>query len=159
MIASNDDIDWEHLHTEARRLKCEKSLGLGLYLINDLFGHRTPIVEWQTKKNLELFEKLTRQVRDRLFDEEPESVEMNDRTWFLQEKLFHLGLKDSFWDKLKLQVYHNDLYLKQIFSPNKADKETLPLPAWLSPIYYITRPARLFFTYIVRFKKSKYSKG
>jgi hypothetical protein len=67
--------------------------------------------------------------------------------------------EDRLWDKLKLHIYHNDIYLKQIFSPNETDEELLRLPSWLSPLYYVTRPARLFFKYVVKFKKRKYLKN
>ncbi len=116
-------------------------------------------MEWQKNKNSKLFEELTQQIRELLFNEEPNFVGIKNRAWFLEKQLFHLKLKERFWDKLKLHIYYNDYYLKQIFSPNKADEELLQLPAWLSPLYYITRPARLFFRYVVKFKKSKYLKN
>lgn len=158
MVSSREGIDWERINKEAKRLGCEKALGLGLHLINELFARQTPVLEWQKDKNGELFEELTRQIRARLFNDEPNLVEINSRAWFLEEQLFHLKLREGLWDKLKLYVYHNDIYIKQIFSPNKADEELLRLPPWLSPVYYITRPARLFYTYVVKFKRSKYSK-
>lgn len=159
MIGSREDIEWEQISKEAKRLGCEKPLGLGLYLINEFFGRQTPVLEWQKNKNNELFKELTQEIRGRLFNDAPDSVEIKNRAWFLEEQLFHLKLKDGFWDKLKLHIYHNDIYLKQIFSPNEADEESLRLPSWLSPLYYVTRPARLFFRYVVKFRKSKYVKN
>jgi hypothetical protein len=159
MVSSREDIDWEHINKEAKRLGCEKALGLGLHLINEFFGRKTPVLEWQRNKNGELFEELTQQIRARLFNDDPNFVEISNRAWFLEEQLFQLKLREGLWDKLKLYVHHNNIYLKQIFSPNKADEELMQLPSWLAPIYYITRPARLFYTYVVKFKKSKYSKN
>jgi hypothetical protein len=158
MISSREDIDWEQINKEAKRLRCEKALGLGLYLVNEFFGRRSPVLEWQSNKNNELFKELTLQIRDRLFSEEPNFAEINDRGWFLEEKLFQLKLKERLWDKLKVHIYFNDYYLRQIFSPNEADKDLLPLPPWLSPIYYVTRPLRLLYTYVINFKKTKYLK-
>jgi len=158
MISSREGIEWERINKEAKRLGCEKAFGLGLHLINEFFGRQTPVLEWQRNKNGELFEELTRQIRARLFNDDPNFVEINTRAWFLEEQLFQLKLREGLWDKLKLYVHHNNIYLEQIFSPNKADEELLRLPPWLSPVYYITRPARLFYTYVVKFKKRKYSK-
>jgi hypothetical protein len=158
IISAKEDIKWEQINKEAKRLGCEKALGLGLYLINEFFGRRTPVLEWQKNKNLALFAELTQQIRDHLFNDEPNMVEINNRAWFLQEQLFQLKLKEGAWDKLKLHIHHNNDYLKQIFSLNKVDKELLQLPPWLSPIYYIVRPARLFYRYVLKFKKSKYLK-
>ena len=158
MISSREDIEWERISKEAKRLGCEKALGLGLHLAKEFFGRQTPVLEWQRNKNGELFQELTRQIRARLFNDDPNVVEISNRAWFLEEQLFQLKLREGWWDKLKLYVHHSNIYLERIFSPNKADEELLRLPPWLSPVYYITRPARLFYTYIVKFKKSKYSK-
>jgi len=158
MISSRENIEWEQINTEAKRLGCEKPLGLGLHLVNEFFGRNSPVLVWQGKKNNELFKELTLQIRDRLFNEDGNFVVIKNRAWFLEEQLFQLKLKDRLWDKLKVHLYYNDYYLKQIFSPNKADEELLHLPAWLAPFYFIARPVRLFFTYIVKFKKSKYLK-
>lgn len=155
MISSREDIDWEQITKQAKQLGCEKILGLGLYLINEFFGRETPVLERQGNKDSELFKELTQQVRVRLFSDDPNLEEVNNRVWFLERQLFHMKLKQRLWDKLKLHAYYNDYYLKQIFSPNKADKDLLRLPPWLSPLYYIARPARLFYTYVVKFKKSK----
>ncbi len=155
MISSREDIDWEQITRQAKQLGCEKILGLGLYLINEFFGRQTPVLERQGNRDNELFKELTQQVRVRLFSGDPHLEEVNNRAWFLERQLFHLKLKGRLWDKLKLHVYYSDYYLKQIFSPNGVDEDLLHLPPWLSSIYYITRPARLFYTYVVKFKKSK----
>lgn len=155
MISSREDIDWEQITRQAKQLGCEKILGLGLYLINEFFGRQTPVLERQANRDSELFKELTQQVRERLFSDDPHLEEVNNRAWFLEQQLFHLKLKGRLWDKLKLHVFYSNYYFKQIFSPNSADEDLLHLPPWLSPIYYVTRPARLFYTYVVKFKKSK----
>jgi hypothetical protein len=159
MISSKEDIDWGQINKEAKQLGCEKAVGLGLHLINKFFGRDTLLLEWQRNKNSEIFEELTQEVHERLFNNKSDSIEINSRAWFLKRQLFHLKLKRRLWDKIKLHVYYNDYYLKEIFSPNDADVNLLKLPHILSPLYYVIRPIRLFYTYVIQFKKSKNTKN
>jgi putative nucleotidyltransferase-like protein len=53
--------------------------------------------------------------------------------------LFHFHLREAWRDKLRLYVRRGH----RLLAPNALDRQVLPIPAWLSPLYYLVRPLRL----------------
>jgi Uncharacterised nucleotidyltransferase len=152
LIRSNETIDWERIYAEARRVGCKNAFGLGLYLVDEFFGLDIPLTDWREIRGDRIFGEIARQIRSRLFCEEFINLEIGDRY------LYHLKLKEKRWDKLKLHLHYNFWYLQLIFSPNEMDENIFHFPAWLNSLYYITRPPRLFYTYLIKSAKAKISK-
>lgn len=144
LINSKENIDWELVYAEAKRLGCENTLALGLYLVYEFFSLKVPIPNWQKIENDQTFKEIAADIRARLFAPEWVPVVIGDRY------LYHLKLKEKFWDRWKLHLHYIFWYLKIIFTPNAADKNLLYLPRWLAPLYFIMRPFRLFYTYIIK---------
>ena len=149
LVGSTDAIDWEHLTAEADRLGCRNVLGLGLYLVHDFFGREFSIPDWDRIKNDRMFEELARNIRSSLFSDEGTNWVIGDRY------AYHLQLREKLTDKLKLHLHYMRWYLKIVFTPNRSDEGVFHLPRWLVSLYYVLRPTRLFYTYVVR---SKYGK-
>ena len=152
LIRSQDEIDWEQLAEEAKRLGCENALGLGLYLVNDFFGSATPLLESKKIKNNQAFKKISTQLRVGLFANEWIPLQIGDRY------LYHLESKERLLDRWKLHWYYSVWYFKIMFSPNEIDKNLFHLPNWLSPLHYVLRPPRLIYSYLIKSKKTKKEK-
>ena len=149
LIGSADSIDWEHLTTEANRLGCRKVLALGLYLVHDFFGREFPIQDWDPIKNDTSFGELAQNIRLSLFSEEGTDWVIGDRY------AYHLQLKEKLSDKLKLHLHYLRWYLKIVFTPNRSDEGLFHLPRWLVSLYYVLRPTRLFYTYVIKAERQK----
>lgn len=147
LILSKDEIDWKQINDDAKRLGCENILGLGLLLINKFFGTKAPIPSWENIEKDITLKELVKEIEIRLFEEKVGNMDISDRY------AYHLKLKERRWDRFKLHLHYQFWYLQLLILPNSADKETFNLPAWSNPIYYIIRPMRLFYTYIIKSKK------
>jgi len=143
LIRSEKDIDWNLVNAEAKRLGCENTLALGLYLVHEFFGLKVPVPNWQKIENDLTLREIVTDIRARLFAPEMVSVVIGDRY------LYQLKLKEKFWDRWKLHLHYILWYLKIIFTPNETDKNLFQLPRWLGPLYLIMRPLRLFYTYVI----------
>ena len=147
LIRSQDNVEWEQLTEEAKRLGCENALALGLFLVHDFFGSATPLLESKKNKNNRAFRKIATQLRVGLFANEWTPLQIGDRY------LYHLESKERLSDKWKVHLYYSVWYLKIIFSPNEVDKSLFNLPSWLSPLHYVLRPPRLIYSYLTKSKK------
>ena len=149
LIGSADAIDWEHLTAEANRLGCRNVLGLGLYLVHDFFGREFPIPDWDRIKNDRMFSELAQNIRSSLFSDEGTNWAIGDRY------AYHLQLREKAADRLKLHLHYMRWYLKIVFTPNRFDEGVFHLPNWLVSLYYVLRPTRLFYTYVLKSKRVK----
>lgn len=149
LIKSKSNIDWESVFTESKRLGCEKVVGLGLCLVNQLFGLKIPHKFWKRIENDPIINDLADQILVRLFENQPNNFEIGERY------LYHLKLKERFADKWSLHFYYLQWYLRIILSPNENDTKLFNLPPFLSPLNYLLRPSRLLFNYLFKSKKSQ----
>jgi hypothetical protein len=149
LIESNDEIDWEMLRKEADRLGCRNVLRFGLYLVSEFFGKQFAIRDWQQIKNDHTFRELADKIRANLFSEEGSNWNIGDRY------VYHLQLKERLVDKLRLHLHYMLWYLRIIFTPNRSDTSVVHLPRSMVSLYYVLRPTRLFYTYVVKSKRGK----
>jgi len=153
LIRSQDEIDWEQLAEEAKRLGCENALGLGLFLVYEFFGSATPLLKSKKIKNNQAFRKIEAQLRVGLFANEWTPLQVGDRY------LYHLESKERLSDKWKVHWYYSVWYFKIIFSPNEVDRNLFHLPGWLSSLHYVLRPPRLLYSYLIKPKKTRREKN
>jgi hypothetical protein len=149
LIESNKEIDWKTLVDEAERLGCRNVLRFGMYLVHEFFGKEFPIRDWKAVKNDPTFRELGESIRTNLFSDDGSTWSINDRY------LYHLQLKEKPLDKLKLHLHYMLWYLRIIFTPNGSDTSIVNLPRPLVSLYYILRPTRLFYTYVVKSRRGK----
>lgn len=143
LIRSKDEINWEEITQQAKRLGCENILELALRLLNDYFGLETDIANWENIKSDKRMEADLSDIRQRLFSPERITVKIGERYQY------HLKLKERRLDKLKLHIHYILWYLKIILKPNELDHNLFNLPGFLAPLYYVMRPFRLFYTFVI----------
>lgn len=149
LTGSKEISDWEQISSDAKRLGCENALNFGLFLVHEFFGKSFPLRDWETIVNNLDFIEIARQLRANLFTEDYNALQIGERY------SYHLKLKEKLWDRCKLHLHYNMWYLKIIFSPNEADEHSFHLPSRFAALYYIMRPPRLIYTYLLKPKKTK----
>ena len=137
LLASYPDLDWSYTlelatHTGARRM-----LLLGLTLAHDLLQAPLPEQVYTWIRSDYAVKSLVGHVYSRLFDEQTAG------NHFLERQCFHCKVRERLQDRVP--IYRNLVKVAffAAFVPNKHDREMIKLPAALSPLYYLLRPARL----------------
>lgn len=143
LIGSAANIDWFRVIQKARSMRCERSLYLGLHLVHEFFHENFAIANWESVKNDASFRTYTKQIREQLFEESSNLMKPRDRY------LYHLAVREGRLDKQRLRYYYFISYLQDVFAPTEADIRSVRLPEAFAPLYYITRPIRLAFRFIV----------
>lgn len=147
LIMSQNAVAWKPVIIKARRLGCENVLNLGLYLVHEFFGRDFPFSEFERVKNDVMFKTLARKIRSQLFSERHDVMQIRDRY------AYHLMLKENPRDKWKLHAHYIHRYLRIIFKPRASDTKKFNLPQLLTPLYYVMRPLRLFYSYAFKWNK------
>ena len=144
LITSREEIDWESIVTESKRLGCENVVALGLKLVEKFFGFPTPEAFADSTVQHPVFDGIVTQITARLFAAGPVQFELGERY------AYHLKLKERRLDKWKLHIHYLSWYLRIIVTPNQMDRDVLHLPRAMFPLYYLTRPFRLARTYLFK---------
>ena len=144
LLTSRDDIDWDSILEESKRVGCENVVALGLKLVHEFFDYPIPDVFADSMTQTAVYNEIVDEVRLRLFASKNVQVELGDRY------AYHLKLKERRLDRWKLHVHYLSWYLRIVMKPNRVDHDVLHLPKFLHPIYFITRPIRLAYTYLFR---------
>ena len=127
------DMDWERVMNEARRLRSERILFLGLRLANELLGVALPEDVSHRVHSDTVIDQVAARVSRRLFSERPDVVNKVER------HALRLRLMESRRNKVSSTLY----VLSKGLRPNERDWAFLSLPKPLSFFYYILRPIRL----------------
>lgn len=96
LITTKADIDWTGIAARAKRVGCEKTMQLGLFLVRRYFGERAVPSTDSTVEPNEVYESLAIQIHRRLFDTTLLLMRQRERY------LYHLALKRRPWDRIKL---------------------------------------------------------
>ena len=130
---NRETTDWDQLLTQARRVRSERMLFLGLFLGSDLLGARLPDEVWRrVRADLEV-EALALRVRRNLFQSE-------EKAGIPEHTMFHLRSRESLRDRI-------NYCLRFAATPTERDLALLPFPKALSSLYYALRPFRLLTKY------------
>jgi hypothetical protein len=144
LLTSREEIDWVSILAESKRLGCENVVALGLKLVNEFFEYPIPRVFADSMTQNPVYSEMVDEVRRRIFASRNVQVELADRY------AYHLKLKERRLDRWKLHVHYLSWYLRIIMKPNRVDRDVLNLPKLLHPVYFVTRPIRLAYTYLFR---------
>lgn len=131
-IGSHPDLDWQKLEQQAQKLNLTTMFHLGLLLVHNFY--QTPIPDFllgkieQNSKVNALFEQVQELVFTRPFTQ-----------W--EDYSFILNLTDSWPGKLKFLS-------SLLFTPTMKEWETVNLPSFLFPLYYVIRPCLLMKQYL-----------
>ncbi len=134
LLSTSATIDWQGVLSQARALRSERMLLLGLALANHLLGAPLPECINSALCSDPKVTKLAEKVRRWLFLE-PGGSPGNWAT-----ALFHLRARESLRDRLRYCVL-----LTATTTPG--DWAAVPLPSRLFPLYYVLRPFRLLAGY------------
>jgi Uncharacterised nucleotidyltransferase len=128
IIRSRKEMDWRTVMDQARALKSERMLFLGLYLASDLLEATLP-EEVRVKVHSDpAVKSLATQVTERLFREVSPGV--------FESWRFQVRIRDRLRDGCR---YCFGL----VMTPTGLELTLVPLPAVLFPLYYVLRPMRL----------------
>ena len=137
LIRSHQEIDWARVIRQARKQGSERMVLLGLFLAMALLGAKLPEAVRQRVESDSLVRALASQVREALF-REPGSA-----PGAFEDNAYRIMMRERWWDRLRLGFYYSLHYLRTRLTPNERDRAVLPLPDFLSFLYYMIRPVRL----------------
>jgi hypothetical protein len=140
LIRIRDAMDWRMVMDQARVLKSERMLSLGLYLASDLLGAPLPKEVRAKVSSDPAVKSLARQVGERLFGEVLPGV--------FESWRFQVRIRDRLWDGCR---YCFGL----VMTPTGLELTLIPLPAVLFPLYYVIRPMRLVLKHGGRMLRAK----
>ena len=127
-------MNWAAVVEEARSLRCERILLLGLVLAHDLLQAPVPEDVFRRARGVPAARALAARVAKQMF-REPDG-----RAWGLENGLFQLRVRERLGDGLRYT-------LSLALEPTVADWTALRVPASFSFLYYLSRPARLALKY------------
>jgi hypothetical protein len=135
LLRGRPSLDWKQVGQEARRLRSERMLRLGVYLAERVLQAPLPRDVSQEARRDSTARTLADQVIRHLFD---------DAEWTpsgLVSAAFHLRLRERLRDGLRF-------CLSLFLTPTLADWKALSLPSSLAFLYYGVRPFRLLGKYL-----------
>lgn len=127
LIQSHPTINWEQVMKQSRILGTQRMLLLGLFLANGLLGTTLPEEVLLKMHSNTLVKSLYLQVCEWLFERQPSKFEVY---------ILHLKVRERLAHKLRYFLYLT-------ITPNEKEWALLPLPKFLSFLYYLLRPLRL----------------
>ena len=130
---NRETTDWDQLLTQARRVRSERMLFLGLFLGSDLLGARLPDEVWRRVRAHREVEALALRVRRNLFKSE-------EKAGIPEHTMFHLRSREYLRDRINYCLHF-------AATPTERDLALLPFPKALSSLYYALRPFRLLTKY------------
>lgn len=139
LIRTHQGINWGQLMEQASMLGSERSLFLGLYLARDFLGTTLPREVLQRMQAEPVVKSLAAQVREQLFCE----VDRPFGNSKIESSLFYLRVRERWQDKVRCCLHW--------MIPTVAERVVLPLPPYLSFLYYLLRPIRLVRKYGLSF--------
>jgi hypothetical protein len=128
LYVSRDEIDWDRITSDASAIGATRMLLLGLSLASDLLGAPVPASVQQGVKEDRQVHRLASTVASALFAETTGSE--------LRSHLFFLQARERLRDRV---LYCSRLAL----TPTEEDHSFLPLPSFLSPLYYPVHAVRV----------------
>jgi hypothetical protein len=136
-----DAIDWRELQRKASALRAARMVDLGLRLAQDILGADVPGVMSRRLPADAGVEKLAGKVRAALF-------ESHDRPETSYRRIaFYLATSDSGHQRVLFGLRYISQWLYGLVTPTHVDSDSLPLPRYLSFLYYVYRPMRLAVKY------------
>lgn len=143
LIRVCEGIDWQRVMDQARALRSERMLFLGLCLVSDLLKAKVPEEVRAIVRSDPAVRSLATEVRERLFREDAPGV--------LESWGFQVRIRDRLRDGCR---YCFGL----VMTPTGLELTFMPLPALLFPLYYVLRPMRLLVKHGARIIKGAWSK-
>ena len=147
LVGSSPDLDWSYSFELADQTGARRMLLLGVALARELLQMPLPeqVCSWIRSDNA--VRALVEHAHHRLFDEQA------DHHSSLERYHFRLRVRERLRDRIPVYRHLVETVFTMAFVPNIKDRELIRLPAALSALYYLVRPARLaqrFWSHTVR---------
>jgi Uncharacterised nucleotidyltransferase len=139
VIRSHPLLDWVQVSREAKKLRIERMLFLGLTLANQILDVELPSEVWQWAIADAKAQKLARQVKQQIMGER----EGFGTTPSIEKFRFYLAAMQGWDEKLKFCLGLVQRAIRLSVKPNLKDHALLPLPPAFHGLYYFLRPVRL----------------
>jgi hypothetical protein len=130
LVRAEPAMNWAAVAEEARSLRCERILLLGLALAHDLLQAPVPEDLLRRARGVPAVRALAARVAKQMFRW------ADGRAWGLENGLFQLRVRERPWDGLRYA-------LSLALVPTVADWTALRVPDSFSFLYYLLRPVRL----------------
>lgn len=134
LICAHPRSDWGKIMNCVDTLGVERSFLIILLFANNYLGTPLPEIVSKRIKALPTLRLLTLQLHRQLFCETEQTLRFGETT------LFRLATMDNLQNKLQY-------FFRIAFTLNEKDRESMPLPTFLSLLYYPLRLFRLVITY------------
>lgn len=145
LIQSHDGLDWIKVRHLSERMRCQRILHLGLFLVCDLFDVILPEDIMKLVKKDSALPRLALMVYNNLFSKYNGSSEFEINPKF---SIFHFRVRDRWSEKIR---YGKHL----VFDATAQEWKRFPVPAKLSFIHSILRPARLCMAFLASRRKNR----
>ena len=136
LLRVHPEMDWTLVMKQARSLRIERILFLGLLLSWDLLEAKLPIEIIQRIQADPLVKLYAYKVRQYLFSEK-DSIPV-----YFSYYLFNL-MRDPPVEKVPYRGYLLWQFIRLGITPTEKDRRILPLPVFFEFLYYLIRPVRL----------------
>jgi hypothetical protein len=136
LLRAHPSLDWKAVVERASRCGCRRMLWLGLLLARDLLGAPVPEPIQLRMQGDRTARSLAAYVCRRLLQNDLETSGPREK---MAERRFLLTMRERWRDR-----WGYCMHLAQDALPtSEADRNALPLPAFLLPLYLLLRPMRL----------------
>ncbi len=138
LVNSGMNIDWNRVLKEAGRKHCEKIVLTGLLLAKQIAGVTLPVLVDQKINNDHRIKIFTEKLCRNLFQDAKMRKTKHRPAWRFSS--IHIQVRDTFLDKIRFGS-------QLLIAPTALEWKLLPLPSFLSFLYYILRPMRLAYEF------------
>ncbi len=145
LLRLNQDLNWQAVIEQAKKLRSTRILYLGLLLAKDLLDGPLPAEIWEKVQSDSVALELGNQRLRYLFTEQPLKGEYRKK-----RSSYYSKLREKTKDKIPVFLHFLLLDslsainpILSIFRPNAKDREMVDLPRSLSFLYYLVRPVRI----------------
>ncbi len=132
-ILGHDELDWQYVLAEAGDLGLRRMLAVGALLADELLGVTAPAELAKGLKIDQPTRALAAEVHRSLFEEPNEDWQRH------ADFPFQFKIRERLRDRASM-LYQN---LPSKLVPDERDRRFLPMPEFLSSLYYLVRPVRL----------------
>jgi len=140
LVRNHPQLDWTHIIQEAKKLRVQRMLYLGLLLAHQILDLDLPLQIAQLAIADSTAQKLAKQLKQQIMGDRPQF----GTTPSLEKFQFHLATMQTQQDQLRFCLGLVRRALQFSVRPNLKDHAFLPLPPVLHFLYLFLRPLRLF---------------
>ncbi len=145
LVRAYPDLKWDTLLTQAKQSGSHRLLLLGLWLAHAILGAVLPSSVTRQIEAESTVKELALSIERRL------ASHADDVMHGVETRIFYFKLRERWRDRVQYLLHHVVSYLKSILVPDARERELVPLPPSLMPIYHLFSPIRLSIELVSRY--------